>query len=74
MRTVKALGDVLGRTNADRSAMGRAGELGVERLDMQNALNEITERIDRGHGRCYVCGQPDRDTDADAVTRCRATR
>ena len=32
-------------------------ELRLERLDVQAALQGGTARIDRGHGRCSVCGQ-----------------
>jgi hypothetical protein len=58
MHLVKALGEMLRRTNGQPFCDGcLAVELGVERLDVQDALDEIAERVDRGNGRCCVCGQ-----------------
>lgn len=34
-----------------------AVELGVGRVDVQRALDVDAESMDRGHGRCSVCGQ-----------------
>jgi hypothetical protein len=32
-------------------------ELGVERLHVQWAVGDTVAALDRGHGRCSVCGQ-----------------
>jgi len=52
------LGDFL------RQARGRsfcdgclAIELHVNRLDVKAALGDVAATVDRGHGRCSVCGQ-----------------
>lgn len=34
-----------------------AVELHVDRLDVKVALGDVTAPVDRGHGRCSVCGQ-----------------
>jgi hypothetical protein len=58
--------DDLGRAVSDflRQTRGRAFcdgclafELHVNRLDVQSALDKSATPIDRGHGRCSVCGQ-----------------
>jgi hypothetical protein len=58
MRLVEALGELLQRAHGQPFCDGcLAVELGVERLAVHDALDEITGRLDRGYGRCCVCGQ-----------------
>jgi hypothetical protein len=58
MDLTDALGEFLQQANGHPFCDGcLAVELRVERLDVQGALGETTAGIDRGHGRCCVCGQ-----------------
>ena len=52
------LGEFLYRANGQPFCDGcLAVELRVDRLDVQHALDGKAASIDRGHGRCSVCGQ-----------------
>jgi hypothetical protein len=58
MGLADALGELLQQANGQPFCDGcLAVELRVERLDVQEALGETVAGIDRGHGRCCVCGQ-----------------
>jgi hypothetical protein len=58
MRLAEALGEFLQQANGQPFCDGcLAVEMRVERLDVQGALHETTTAMDRGHGRCCVCGQ-----------------
>lgn len=58
MALADALGEFLQHTNGQPVCDGcLAIELHAERLDVQRALHETSIGMDRGHGRCCVCGQ-----------------
>ena len=53
-----ALGDFLSKTYGRSVCDGcLAFELHVSRLDVQAALGGSAAPMDRGHGRCSMCGQ-----------------
>ena len=53
-----ALGEFLQQANGQPFCDGcLAIELHADRLDVQHALDGTATSIDRGHGRCSVCGQ-----------------
>jgi hypothetical protein len=54
----EALGELLKQANGQPFCDGcLAVELHLERLDVQGALQGNPAGMDRGHGRCSVCGQ-----------------
>jgi hypothetical protein len=53
-----ALGEFLRQANGQPICDGcLAVELHVGRRDVQHALDDDAAPMDRGHGRCSVCGQ-----------------
>jgi hypothetical protein len=55
---VRALSDFLSQAQGRSFCDGcLAIEFRVNRLDVQPALNGAAAPVDRGHGRCSVCGQ-----------------